>query len=98
MGDRLLEGRAAKGLIAGLAPPFDREVVEASLGKMMGYDFRLEPGGLWLIAKDFGGPVVQRPAAAPEQTFISRVLDQRVLEAIVRLRRGAFDEEDIRVG
>ena len=31
MGDRLLEGRAAQRLIARLAPPFDREIVEAGL-------------------------------------------------------------------
>ena len=31
MGDRLLEGRAAQRLVARLAPPFDREIVEAGL-------------------------------------------------------------------
>ena len=31
MGDRLLEGRAAQGLVARLAPPFDREIVEPGL-------------------------------------------------------------------
>ena len=35
MGDRLLEGRAAQRLVARLAPPFDREIVEAGLGEMM---------------------------------------------------------------
>jgi hypothetical protein len=29
MGDGLLEGRAAQGLVAGLAPPLDRLIVEA---------------------------------------------------------------------
>ena len=41
MGDRLLEGRAAQGLVARLAPPFDREIVEAGLGEMMGDRFGL---------------------------------------------------------
>ena len=36
MGDRLLEGGAAEGLVAGLAPPFDRKIVEAGLREMMG--------------------------------------------------------------
>ena len=35
MGDRLLEGRAAQRLVARLAPPFDREIVEAGLSEMM---------------------------------------------------------------
>ena len=39
MGDRLLEGGAAQRLIARFAPPFDREVVEAGFGEMMGDDF-----------------------------------------------------------
>ena len=42
MGDRLLEGGAAQRLVAGLAPPFDGEIVEAGLGEMMG-DRRLIP-------------------------------------------------------
>ena len=41
MGDRLLEGRAAQGLIARLAPPFDGEIVETGLGEMMGDRFGL---------------------------------------------------------
>ena len=36
MGDRLLEGRAAQRLVARLAPPFDRQIVETGLGEMMG--------------------------------------------------------------
>ena len=35
MGDRFLEGRAAQRLVARLAPPFDREIVEAGFGEMM---------------------------------------------------------------
>ena len=45
MGDRLLEGRAAQRLVARLAPPFDREVVEAGLGEMMGDRFGLGVSG-----------------------------------------------------
>jgi hypothetical protein len=33
--DRLLEGRAAQRLVARPAPAFDREIVEAGLGKVM---------------------------------------------------------------
>ena len=41
MGDRLLEGRAAQRLVARLAPPFDREIVEAGLSEMMRDRLRL---------------------------------------------------------
>ena len=98
MGDRLLEGRAAQRLVARLAPPFDREVVEAGLGEMMGDHFRLGRGALGLVAQDFGGAAVQRLAAALEQAVVGRVLDQRVLEAIVGLRRRALDKQEVGVG
>ena len=78
MGDRLLKGGTAKRLIARLSPPFDREVVEARFGEMMGDRFGLRAA----VAQDFRGAAVQRLAAALEQAFVSRVLDQRVLEAI----------------
>ena len=48
MGDRLLERGAPQRLVAGLAPPFDREVVEAGLREMMGDDFRLGRGAVGL--------------------------------------------------
>ena len=86
MGDRLLEGGAAKRLVARLAPPFDREIVEAGFGEMMGDDFRFGRRALRLIAKDFARATVRRLAAALEQAVIGRVLDQRVLEAIIGVR------------
>ena len=93
MGDRLLEGRAAQRLIARLAPPFDGEIVEAGLGEMMGDRFGL---GVARSAQDFGRAAVQRLAAALEKALVGRVLDQRVLEAIGRLRAGALDEQEVR--
>ena len=50
MSDRLLEGGAAQGLIAGLAPPFNRQIVEAGLGEMMGDRFGF---GRCALAQDF---------------------------------------------
>ena len=82
MGDRLLECRAAQGLVAGLPPPFDREVVESGLGEMMRDELGLRLCALRVVAQDFGGAAVQRLAAALEQALVGRVLDQRVLEAI----------------
>jgi hypothetical protein len=97
VGDRLLEGRPAKGLVAGLAPPFDGEVVEASLCEMTRDHSRLGHGSLGLIAQKLSGAAVQRLAAAPEQAVISRVLYQRVFEAIVGLRRRALDKQKVGV-
>ena len=98
MGDRFLEGRAAERLIARLAPPFDGEIVEAGLSEMMGEHFRLGRRPFGLVAQVFGGAAVQRLAAALEQALVGRVLDQRVLEAVVRLRSIALDEQDVGLG
>jgi hypothetical protein len=98
MGDRFLEGGAAKGLIARVAPPFDGEVVEAGLGEVMGDDLRLGRGALAVLAQDFRGAAVQRLAAALEQAVVGRVLDKRVLEAIGRPRVGALGDEEVRAG
>ena len=82
MGDRLLEGRAAQRLVARLAPPFDGEIVETGLGEMMGDRLGL---GACASTQHLGGAAMQRLAAALEQAVVGRVLDQRVLEAIVGL-------------
>ena len=66
MGNRFPEGRAAQGLIARLAPPLDREVVEAGLGEMMRDDFRLGRRALGLVAQELGGAPVQPLPAALE--------------------------------
>ena len=98
MRDRLLEGRAAQGLIARLAPPLDREVVEAGLGEMMRDDFRLGRRALGLVAQELGCAAVEHLPAALEQAVVGGVLDQRVLETIVRLRAPILDDEEVRIG
>ena len=95
MGDRLLEGRAAQRLVARLAPPFDGEIVETGLGEMMGDRLGL---GARAFAQSLGRAAMQRLAAALEQAVVGRVLDQRVLEAIVGLRRRALDKQEVGVG
>ena len=40
---------------------------------------------------------VERLTAASQEAVVGRVLNQRVLEAVGRLRRGALDEEKVRV-
>ena len=95
MRDRLLKGRSAERLVAGLAPPFDRKIVEAGLREMMGDRFGF---GRHAFAQDLGGPGLYCLAPAFEQAVIGCVLDQRVLEAIVRVRRRALDKQQVGVG
>ena len=71
MGDRFLERRAAQRLVARLAPPFDREIVEAGFGEMMGD--RLGLGVC--VPQRLGRAAVKRLAAALEQAVVGRVLD-----------------------
>ena len=72
-----------------LAPPFDREIVETGLGEMMG-----DRLGLRVRAEQcLGAAAMQRLAPALQETLVSRVADQRVLETIGRIWRRAVDEE-----
>ena len=48
------------------------------------------------VAQNLGDAPMQRLPAALEQTVVGRVLNQRVLEAVVRLWRRAFDEQKVR--
>jgi hypothetical protein len=64
-------------LISGLAPPFDRGVVETGLREMMGNRLGF---GRCAFAQDFRCPGMQPLTAALEQAVIGRVLDQRVLK------------------
>jgi hypothetical protein len=86
VGGCFLERGAAQGLGAGPAPPFDRRLVEPGLGQMMGDDFRLGRGDRReLAAQGIGDLPVQDLPPAPEQGFVGRVLDQRMLEGVARI-------------
>ena len=99
MGDRLLEGGAAQRLVAGLAPPFDGGVGHARLREMMRQRFRLGRRRIGeAVAQNLGDAAVQNLAPALEQIFVGRVLDERVLEAVVALGRQALDQHDVGVG
>ena len=65
---------------------------------MMRDDFGLSRRALGIVAQDFTGASVQRLPAALEQAVVRSVLDQRVFEAIARLRRCAFHIQEIGVG
>ncbi len=51
-----------------------------------------------LVVQSLRDAAVQRLAAALEQVFVGRVLDQRVLEAVFRLRRETLDQENVGLG
>ena len=91
MGDRLLVGRAAQRVFARLAPPLDREIVEPGLGKVTGD--RL--GFFVSLDERLRRAPVQRLAAAFQEAVVGRVLNQRMLEAVDRLRRDAIDKEKV---
>ena len=93
MGDRLLEGRAPQGLVARLAPPFDGEIVEARLCEMARDRLRLPLG----LNKRLRRAPVQRLPAALQEAVVGRVLNQRMLKAVDRLRRDALYEEKVRL-
>ena len=92
--DRLGEGGAAQSLVAGFAPPFDRKLGLAAQREMMRERLGLRRGR---GQQHFGRAPVKRLAAALQQAVVGGVLDQRVLEAIVGVRRDAFDEQQLGV-
>ena len=54
--------------------------------------------GRCAFAQDFGSPGMQRLTAALEQAVVGGILDQRVLEAVGRLRSIALDEQNVGLG
>ena len=62
----------------------------------MGQQLGLILGDLAELAlEDFGDARVKLAFRLAQQEVIGRVLDERVLEAIIRLRRGALDIKDV---
>jgi hypothetical protein len=99
MRDRLLKRGAAKRLVAGLAPPFDRRVGQPRLREMMRRRFRRRLGGRGeAVAEDLGDAAMHQLAPALEQIFVSCVLNQRVLETILGVGRQALDQQDVGFG
>src|SRR5215469_14036486 len=96
MRDRLLEGGTAQRLVAGLAPPFDGGVGQTRLRRVMRQHFRLGRRRVReAVAQNLGDTPMQDLPPALEKIFIGRILNKRVLEAIVGVRREALDEQNI---
>jgi hypothetical protein len=99
MRDRFLESGAAQRLVAGLAPPFDRRVGHARLREVISQRFRLGGGRISeAVAQSLGDAAVQNLAPAFEQIFVGGVLNERMLEAVIAVRREALDQHDVSLG
>src|ERR1700719_994702 len=82
MCNRLLKGGTAQRLVAGLAPPLDRRVGETGFGEMMRQGFRLgRSRGGEAVAQSLRYAAMQDLAPALQEILVSRVLNERVLEA-----------------
>ena len=71
------------------------QIVVAGLGEVTRDRLGL---GRRAIAQEFSSAAMERLAAALKQVFVSRVLDQRVLETVFGHGRQALDQENIGLG
>ena len=93
---RFRERRALQRALPRLAPPFDRRFGESSLREMMRQQFRLGCcPGREAVAQRFGNMAVQDLPSALEEVLISCVLDEGVLETVVRFRRKTSDQRNV---
>src|SRR5262249_3803354 len=91
-------GRSVQRPVTRLDPPFDGSFVQSSLREMMGDDLRLDLGYCREpIAQGLGNAPVQDLSAALKQVLVGRVLQQRWLEAVDRVRRIAAAKYKLRV-
>ena len=91
--------RALQRPLSRFAPPFDGRFGHARLGEVMRQQLRFGRSGAGeLVAQGLADAAVQNLAPALEQILISRVLNERVLEAIVGIRRQALHQQDVGLG
>ena len=99
MGYRLYVRGSGGREVTGPEPVWNGLLCQSRLAKMTCNELRLRFDQLWKPSFDrCGDPPVQFLAAALEQALLGRVLDQRMLEAIMGLRRSALDKQKIGVG
>ena len=99
MRDRFLEGGAAERLVAGLAPPFDGGIGQAGLSKVMRQHFGLSRRLVGkAIAQSLRYAAMQDLAPALQEILVSRVLNERMLEAVIAFGQHAFHQHDVGVG
>src|SRR5438445_10747986 len=92
----LVVGGSVLRPVARLDPPFDGRFAELPLREMMGDALRLDLGHrLEPIAQGLSNAPVQYLPAALEQALVSRLLHQRVLEAVDGFRRIAAREDEL---
>src|SRR5579864_9313892 len=64
----------------------------------MRQDFRFAGGISEAVVQDLCNAAVQELAAAFQKIFVCCVLDERVLESVIALRRQALHHHDVRIG
>ena len=99
MGNAFNECRALQGSLSRFGPPLIAASIQTRVCKVMRQQFRFgcSVGGE-LVAKDLAHAAVQNLAPALEQILISRILNERVLEAIIGSRREALHQQDVGFG
>src|SRR5262249_5468178 len=89
-------GSRAGPRLGALPPPWVGGVTRPRLRKVMRQPFRLGRRRVReAVAQNLGDAPMQYLPAALEKIFVGRILNKRVLEAIVAVRRKALDEQNI---
>ena len=89
--------RALQRPLSGFAPKARCLLDQAGLGAVTRQQLRLALGNLGELAfKNFGDASVKRASRLAQQRAVGRVLHQRVLEQISRVRRHALPEQQTR--
>src|SRR5262249_47669946 len=89
-------GSRAGPRLGALPPPWVGGVTRPRLRKVMRQHFRLGRSRVReAVAQNLGDAPMQHLPPALEKIFVGRILNKRVLEAIVAVRREALDEENI---
>ena len=92
LSDCLDHRKARQRSLPSFAPPFDSRVWHAGLGEVMGKQLRLDRSSTReIVAQGLADAAMQSQPPALEQVLISRVLNERVLEAVVSIWRKALD-------
>lgn len=99
MADRFRICRALHRALTGYLPLLDGLRLQIRFRVVMGEELGLRLGDLRkALFQDLRNLAVIILAPAAQQRLIGRVLEQRVFEAVVRLRRDALDKQQLRVG
>ena len=90
--------RSFVSTLARVLPVTDGLLNQARLGAMVGEQFGLDLGRLRKsLGKHLSDPLMELLASALQQRMVGRLLDQRMLEGVDRVRRGAAPVHEFRI-